>query len=175
VAFPRRDGSLTEPLAGLVERSKAALRRYRRRRASACLRCGKTASVTCSACGARVCDRCWLLSIETGSAASLCLDCIAPGMSSRVSGNRSLPSEIFRVGGRTLIGGLAAAAGVLYWQYGWAGLWVLVGTLLQPPVLLGLVPLAFLLGALRVGLLRALGAVFSGSPRSPSAGRRLPS
>jgi hypothetical protein len=175
VALPRRDGSLTEPLAELLERSRAALRRYRHRRASACLRCGRTATTSCSACAARVCDRCWVLSIETGSAASLCLDCIAPGSSNCVSDARPRPSEVFQLGGRTLLGGLAAAAGVLFWQRGWAGPGVLMTTLLQPAVLLGLVPLAYLLGTLRVGLLRALRAIVSELLRSPSADRRPPS
>ena len=79
------------------------------------------------------------------------------------------------MGGRILVGALAVSAGVFYWQHGWAGGWILIGTLLQPAVLLGMVPLAFLLGAVRVGLLRVLRAVLSQPPRSPSADRRPPS
>lgn len=70
---------------------------------------------------------------------------------------------------------VVGAAGILYWQHGWAGPWALVAMLLQPAVLLGLVPLAFLLGAVWVGLLRALRALVSAPPGSPSAGRRPPS
>src|SRR5207244_2278784 len=101
-------------------------------------------------------------------AASLCLDCIALGSSNRVFVARPRPSELFQAGGRTLLGALAATAGVLYWQRGWTGPGVLLGTLLQPAVLLGLVPLTFLLGTLRAALHRALRTIVS-EPRSPSA------
>ena len=174
MALPRHDGSVTEPLSNLIERLAGAFRRYRLRRASECLRCGRTASVTCSACDARVCDRCWVLSIETGSAASLCVDCIAPKFSNPVSEGRPRPSDLFNAGGRTLLGALAAAGCVLYWEQGWRGPWVLVGTLLQPAVLLGLIPLTLLLGTLRVGLIRALRMIVN-ERRSPSTDRRPPS
>lgn len=175
-ALPRRDSSLTAPLTRLVQRSTVALRRYRKRRASGCLRCGGVASVTCSACAARVCDRCWLLSIETGSAAALCLDCIVPSSPNRLPGYRTEPAGVFQAGARTVAWACVATAGVLYWEQGWTGPWRLVAVLLQPAVLLGLVPLAFLLGAFRTAALRALRAIFrEPSDRSPSVDRWPPS
>ncbi len=55
---------------------------------------------------------------------------------------------------------VAAIAAFAYCQHGWSGPWRLVATLLQPAVILGLVPLAFLLGAIRIALSKALRAAF---------------
>ena len=154
-------------LRGLVRRVSVALRRYRRRREAGCLRCGETATATCRACSARVCDRCWLPSIETGTAAVLCLDCIAPGQS-RVSAARTSPTDAFRCGARALAASFVAASLVLYWRNGWPGVWRLAAALLQPPVLLALVPLAFLIGSVGMRLARAMRAIVSRRSRLSS-------
>ncbi|MET0153958.1 MAG: hypothetical protein ABW298_15305 [Candidatus Binatia bacterium] len=61
--------------------------------------------------------------------------------------------------------GLAIAS---YWAWGWSGMWTLLGTLLHPTIVLGLVPLAFLLGATRAALLHVVRGSVRGSGR-PSA------
>ena len=72
--------------------------------------------------------------------------------------------EAFRIGARTLgwscTGGIAYA----YWRYGWPGPWRVAALLLQPPITLALVPFAFLLGAIRLALARAIRAMLSVGP-----------
>jgi len=67
----------------------------------------------------------------------------------------------FRSGARTLVFALAALGALSYWQRGWAGPWRVVAVLLHPSVILGLVPLAFLLGAGRIALVRAVNNLFT--------------
>jgi hypothetical protein len=55
-----------------------------------------------------------------------------------------------------------------YSEWGWSGMWALLGALLDPMIVLGLVPLAFLLGAIRAALLHLLRTYFRASER-PSA------
>lgn len=115
-----------------------------------------------------MCDGCWLPSIETGEAAALCLDCIAPGSAQRGSRSRSDPTRLFRNGARILGAILVALFGLASWRHGWSGAWRVVAALLDPTILLGLVPMAFLLGALRSVLVRSLRApVKDPSRRAP--------
>jgi hypothetical protein len=153
----------------VLEGARRAVRDYVRARREGCLRCGRKASLTCPACGARVCDRCWLPSIETGSVAFLCLDCIAPAAAKRsTSLARVRPAELFRAGTRTFAWVAAVALVVAYLEYGWSGPWRLVAALLDPTITLALVPLAFLLGAVRVGVVRAVRLALSARSDSTS-------
>ncbi len=55
-----------------------------------------------------------------------------------------------------------------YWRWGGSGAWAVLGALFHPSIVLGLVPLAFLLGAVRLALLSAMRALLKGLAR-PSA------
>jgi hypothetical protein len=90
-----------------------------------------------------------VLSIETGSALPLCLDCVAPGGSAARQRAGIKAAEIFRSGGRLLVAGIGALAVYAYSRDGWQGVWRVAATLLQPAVILGLVPMAFLIGAIQ--------------------------
>ncbi len=159
---------LTGPFEAFVQRCYSAFGRYRRRRREeACLRCGRLAQAVCRACGARVCDRCWRLSLETGAPAFLCIECFAsdpPGRPGRPFGG----AETFNAGVKILLIALVGLVGAGYWEGGWSGLWSVVGALLHPAMVLGLVPLAFLLGAIRSALLHVVRALVTGFGR-PSA------
>jgi hypothetical protein len=158
VTFPRRLEPINRPFESLLERGLRALRRHGLRRANACVRCGRPYSTNCQACGAKVCDRCWILSIETGAPAILCLDCTQPSRARPPEG-RLEAAETFRSGARTLALVIVAIGALSYWQHGWAGPWRVAALLLQPSITLGLVPLAFLIGAVRIAAVRALGAL----------------
>ena len=147
----------------LLRRYRLAVGRYRRRRENACLRCGRAAAVVCRACGARVCNRCWRLSFETGSAMRLCIDCLAPGGAGppRARG-RAGSSEMLRAGVKILVVAVAAIATASFGKQGWPGAWAVIGTLLHPSIVLGLVPLAFLLGAIWLVLFSAVRALLKG-------------
>jgi hypothetical protein len=160
--------SLAPGLESLIRWSRSSWRRYRRRREAACLRCGRPARATCRACGARVCDRCWLLSIETGAAAVLCIDCTARSGHPGHGFAGSEPVDLLRHGAKVVGWSLAALALWSYARSGWSGLSSFAALVLQPAVTLSLVPLAFLLGAARMVALRALRALLSRSAsRSP--------
>ncbi len=166
------DESALPGLDRVVRWSKALYRRWRRAREQSCVRCGSRAAQTCEACGALVCDRCWILSIETGAASALCLDCVASSTSSRAKATgRVEGAEIFRSGLRLLGAMIVAIAALSYWQRGWSGPRGVLLALLQPAVTFGLVPLAFLLGAIRLWVLRLVAALArSSAGRSASAG-----
>jgi hypothetical protein len=55
-----------------------------------------------------------------------------------------------------------------YWRWGWAGAWAVLGALFDPSIVLGLVPLAFLLGAVRLAVVSAVRALLRGSVRPSS-------
>jgi len=55
---------------------------------------------------------------------------------------------------RALAAIVAAIAAVSYWQRGWSGPRGVLLMLLDPAILFALVPLALLLGAIRLGILR---------------------
>ena len=146
MTFPQRHTGQPRSIAERFRVSLLWLKRHRRR--SVCLRCGRPAGVTCHACSALVCDRCWVLSIETGAALPLCLDC-APGRRSEPRSLGGHPAQMFRSGARALLAVIAGLVLYGYWRYGWPGAWRVIATLLHPAVTLGLVPMAFLLGAFR--------------------------
>ncbi|HEX9641151.1 MAG TPA: hypothetical protein VGB13_07545 [Candidatus Krumholzibacteria bacterium] len=101
--------------------------------------------------------------------ASLCLDCIVPQAARRSSSRaRVSPAELFRAGAGALAWGAGAALTFAYFKYGWSGPWRLVAVLLDPTVTLALVPLAFLLGTVRIGLVRALRRILSARSRPSS-------
>jgi hypothetical protein len=101
--------------------------------------------------------------------ASLCLDCIAPQAARRSSSQaRVSPAEIFRAGAGVLTWGVGAALIFAYFEYGWSSPWRFVAVLLDPTMILAVVPLAFLLGAVRVGLVRALRRILSARSRLSS-------
>ena len=62
---------------------------------------------------------------------------------------------------RLLATTIVALAAVSYWQRGWSGPRGILLVLLQPAVMFALVPLAFLLGAIRVGIFRLVRALVS--------------
>jgi len=160
MTFRRHSDVPEESLEGLLERGLRMLREYSRRRGRACLRCGRPYSTSCRACGAKICERCSVLSIETGTPAVLCLDCTRPSRA-RPAETRFDGGTAFRTGVRTLLFVLVSLGMVSYWQRGWAGPWRIMAILLQPAITLGLVPLAFLLGAGRIAIVRALHALFT--------------
>ncbi len=143
----------------VATRIRAALRARRRDRGERCIRCGAVASAVCTACGSLACERCWLPSIETGELAILCLDCTnAPRPRPR---GRFDAIETARSGAIALawmLGGLALYAG---WKHGAAGAWRVVALVFDPGILLGLVPLAFLVGTVRALVIRALRAALT--------------
>jgi hypothetical protein len=160
-----RVGRLEELFPGVARLYRSFLMRLERRRRArqhACLRCGARATSTCVACGARICASCGVLSIETGEVSTLCLDCTSAPRAA-VGRVRSLAAapHLFRDGARTLGWMLLAAAAVAYWRRGWAGPRQIAVMLLEPAVTFALVPLAFLIGAVRAGLGRALRAFLS--------------
>ena len=113
----------------------------------------------------RVCDRCWVLSIETGMASGLCVDCAAgatrrrPPLPSRTGG-----AELFRAGMRMLAWTILAVVAIAYWQHGWAGPRRVLIALLEPAILFALAPLALVLGAMRAGVVRLARALVSDRP-----------
>ncbi|MGH7897766.1 MAG: hypothetical protein ACREQQ_07430 [Candidatus Binatia bacterium] len=168
--LPRSDEPLYEWARRLTRWSRLLYARYRRRRRYACIRCGNAARMSCRACGARVCNRCWVLSIETGAPAALCLDCVSSTVAARSpSRGRPHPSELLRAGARTLAWLLGAVAAVGFWQHGTAGIWRVLAFLLQPAALLGAVPLALVLGAIRIALGKSLTAILASRKTFPSA------
>ncbi len=160
MTFPQRQSAWTRSVSDVFRSYAIRWERYRRRGASACLRCGRPAGVNCHACSALVCGRCWVLSIETGAALPLCLDCVSPSRPSAPALRSFNPGEVFRSGARALVVVVSAAVGFGYWRHGWAGAWSVIATLLHPTVTLGLVPMAFLLGAVRSVVLATARAVF---------------
>lgn len=157
-----RDELVADWVRGLIARVRSAYRARRRERARRCIRCGAPATMECTACGALACDRCWLPSIETGEIAVLCLDCTGsrtPSPAARFDAVASARSGAVIL--LWILGGIAAWVG---WRQGPRAGWRFVATLLDPGILLGLVPLAFLLGALRSVAVRSL----DGLVRSPS-------
>jgi hypothetical protein len=58
-----------------------------------------------------------------------------------------------------------------YWKSGWSGAWAVLGKVLEPAIVLGLIPLAFVLGAIHLVLLRVVRSLVRGSTRpSPREG-----
>lgn len=157
-----RDEIVADWVRGLIARVRSAYRARRLDRARRCIRCGGLATMECTACGALACDRCWLPSIETGEIAVLCLDCTGsrtPAPRARFDAVASARSGAVILG--WIVGGIAAWVG---WREGPSAAWRFVAVLFEPAILLGLVPLAFLLGALRSVVVRSLDGLF----RSPS-------
>jgi hypothetical protein len=168
-AFRRCDVLATGvTLSGTIQRAlsrcRQALDRRARLRERACLRCGRPATTVCRACGARVCNRCWDLSVDSGSPARLCIDCLPSDRPRRLA-SRLHGGQIFRSGARILGLAIASVTGLAYWRSGWPGAWAVVGSLFNPAIVLGLVPLAFVLGALHLVLLRVLRSLLRGSVR----------
>lgn len=158
----RRDEIVAPWVIRLLTRCRAGCRAYLRKRRQRCIRCGAPAAGECDACGALTCDRCWLPSIETGQVAALCLDCTAAPRS--FAPGRFDPAGSIRSGVVALGWLLAAVTTWAYWTQGARGSWRVIASLLDPGMLLGLVPLAFLLGGVRALLIRFLQALV----RSPS-------
>ena len=96
-----------------------------------------------------------MVSIETGMVSALCVECSAGSRTRRPpSGAGKIDAaELFRSGARLTAWLMVAVAGFAYWQRGAAGLARTAVALIDPAILFALVPLAFLLGALRVGFL----------------------
>ncbi len=157
---PRAGEPLWEWMRRLGRSARFLYNRRRERLASACLRCGAPAAGFCLACRALVCERCSVVSIETGDAGVLCVGCVGPSPRRRVLPElRSDRGEIFRSGAGGLAILLVAVAGWSYWQEGWPGPWKVLALLLQPAVTLSLVPLALVVGGLRKALRRAFSAL----------------
>ena len=70
-----------------------------------------------------------------------------------------------RSGMRILGVAIAGVTIFAYWRSGWSGVWAVVASVFNPAVVLGLVPLAFVLGALHLVLVRGLRALLKGSDR----------
>jgi hypothetical protein len=71
-----------------------------------------------------------------------------------------------------LIAGVAVFG---YWRSGWSGAWAVLGKVFDPAIVLGLIPLAFVLGAIHSVVLRLVRSLVRGSTRpSPGEGPRLP-
>lgn len=140
-------GSNVSSLGSLVRATRLQWRRWRRRRERSCVRCGAPAVGMCPACRSRVCVGCSVVSIETGAPVGLCLTC-AGDASAGPPASRSSPWLLFRRGAGFLF--LLIAVTVVYAleREGWRGAWRVILTVLHPAVLLGLVPLALVLGAL---------------------------
>jgi hypothetical protein len=73
---------------------------------------------------------------------------------------------VFGAGVKILLVVILTLAIASYYGWGWSGVRTLLGTLLDPVIVLGLVPLAFLLGAIRAALLWVVRALVRGSGRS---------
>jgi hypothetical protein len=156
--LPRFDEPLSRWLWRTVRLLRLARYRAAERRKLACFRCGEVVSTgSCAACRALVCERCSIDSIETGELARLCLDC------ARTAGGRpALPKlrrdsiAVIRRGARIEVV-LAAVTAALAWRAsGWSGVASFAAFLVQPGVLLGIVPLAWLLGAIATAVRRAV-------------------
>jgi len=144
------------PFTRWVRRGLVAWRRRQRRRERSCVRCGVPAAGICPACRSRVCTDCSILSIETGSPIALCLGCSgATGFRTGFVRPRFSPWLLFRRGAALLLLVIAIAAGVALERHGWAGAWRVLLAVLHPAVLLGILPLALVLGGV-VTLLRRL-------------------
>jgi len=52
-----------------------------------------------------------------------------------------------------------------YWRSGWSGAWAVLGKIFEPAIVLGLIPLAFVLGAIHLVLLRVVRSLLRGSTR----------
>ncbi|MGH7818457.1 MAG: hypothetical protein ACREQ9_01665 [Candidatus Binatia bacterium] len=145
---PGERGEDEAPLTRLLRAARLAWLRRSRRRERGCVRCGAPSDGMCPACGARVCAACSVLSIETGSAVAICLSC-----SGAAAGGGSAPRppvrplHLFRTGASLLLLGIGAVAALALQREGWPGAWRVILTVLHPSVLLGLVPLALVLGA----------------------------
>jgi hypothetical protein len=60
---------------------------------------------------------------------------------------------------------IASLSALAYWRSGWSGAWTVLGSLFHPVIVLGLIPLAFVLGALHFVLLRGLRSLLKGLAR----------
>jgi hypothetical protein len=150
----RRDDS---PAERLVRGARLAWMRHNRRRARGCVRCGARTEAICPACRSRICADCSVISIETGTPIAICLSC--SGTSSSTAGQRVLrvrPWELFRSGASLLLLLLLVTAGLALMREGWSGAWRVLLTTLHPSVLLGLVPLALVVGAIVVLIRKAV-------------------
>lgn len=144
------------PVVRLARRVRMAWRRRRRRRERSCVRCGAPAAGLCPACGTRVCADCSVLSIETGSPVALCVGCSGTtGFRGGLVRPRLSPWLLFRRGAALLLLVVVVSAGLALERDGWPGAWRVFLTVVHPAVLLGLVPLALVLGGL-VALVRRL-------------------
>jgi hypothetical protein len=162
VTFFGRDDPLLPGLDRWVRHWKAVYRRRKRARGAVCIRCGEVATQTCEACRAAVCARCWVLSIETGMVSGLCLDCVAgSGEKRKAAGSALQGPALFRSGLRMVAWMIALTVALGYWQRGADGVRRIVVGLLDPAIVFALVPLAFLLGAIRVRFLRLVRAFLS--------------
>jgi len=72
---------------------------------------------------------------------------------------------MYRAGMKILAFTIALATAVGYWRSGWSGAWAVVGGLFDPAVVLGLIPLAFVLGAANLVLLRLVQSLLRSSAR----------
>jgi hypothetical protein len=52
-----------------------------------------------------------------------------------------------------------------YWRSGWSGAWAVLGKVFEPAIVLGLIPLAFVLGAIHQVLLRGVRSLLRSSSR----------
>ena len=102
-----------------------------------------------------------MLSIETGSAFPLCVDCVAAPHRKGYGRIGTDTAELFRSGARLLAGGIGGFVVYGYSRAGLPGAWAVVAVLLQPAVTLGLVPMAFLLGAVQRGAVIVVRWLFS--------------
>jgi hypothetical protein len=95
-----------------------------------------------------VCADCAVLSIETGVPIAICVSCAGAAAAAPASPVvRQRPWNLFRTGAGFILLGIAGACAVALQREGWPGLWSVLLTILHPSILLGLVPLAVVIGA----------------------------
>ena len=100
---------------------------------------------------------------------ALCVDCSAGSRRKQpATAGKNDAAELFRYGLRMTGWAIAAVAALAYWQRGIAGLQRTAIALVDPAILFALVPLAFLLGAVRSRFLALVRRLVS--ERSTGAG-----
>jgi hypothetical protein len=110
-----------------------------------------------------------VVSIETGMVSALCVDCNAgTRRGQRTSAVKIDAAELFRTGLRMIARSIAAVAAIAYFERGIVGLQRTAIALFDPAILFAIVPLAFLLGAVRARFLALVRRLVS--ERSAGAG-----
>jgi hypothetical protein len=110
-----------------------------------------------------------VVSIETGMVSALCVDCSAGSRRGQPASAAKIDAaDLFRSGFRMTAWTVAVVAAIAYWQRGIFGLQRTAMALFDPAILFALVPLAFLLGAVRARFLALVRRLVS--ERSAAAG-----